>query len=149
MRVNKAKHSDFFFKLHELKERIDVYNQVFRSKVPRYLRGDTLKVTYIINFYRECMTRNKKLKLRWNRIKRLLMNLILEIVLKNIPDNKGDKAKQWESLIHLISKTKILCIVCRSYQKCQILMLLESNHLPKKIWWNYNLFKSKKKMKIK
>jgi hypothetical protein len=44
LRQNKSKHSDFFFKLHELKERIQVYNEVFRSKVPRYLRGDTLKV---------------------------------------------------------------------------------------------------------
>ena len=32
LRVNKQKHSDFFFKLHDLKEKIVVYNEVFRSK---------------------------------------------------------------------------------------------------------------------
>ena len=44
LRENRQRHSDFFFKLHELKERIDVYNAVYRSKIPRYLRGDTIKV---------------------------------------------------------------------------------------------------------
>ena len=48
LRLNRQRHTDFFFKLHELKERIEVYNQVYRSKVPRYLRGDTLKVKLLI-----------------------------------------------------------------------------------------------------
>ena len=42
LRLGRSKHSDFFFKLHELKERIDVYNEVFRSKKPKYLRRQTI-----------------------------------------------------------------------------------------------------------
>ncbi len=45
LRTHKQKHSDFFFKLHELKERIAVFNEVFRSKQPRYIRGDTINVS--------------------------------------------------------------------------------------------------------
>lgn len=44
LKNSKTKHSDFFFKLHELKERIDVYNKIFRDKVPRFLRTETSKV---------------------------------------------------------------------------------------------------------
>ena len=42
LRNQKQKHSDFFFKLHELKERIEVYNEIFRSKVPKFLHQETL-----------------------------------------------------------------------------------------------------------
>ena len=38
IRIHKQRHTDFFFKLHELKERIEVYNEIFRSRVPRYLQ---------------------------------------------------------------------------------------------------------------
>ena len=42
LRYQKQKHTDFFFKLAELKERIEVYNEVFRSKVPKYIKALTL-----------------------------------------------------------------------------------------------------------
>jgi len=42
LRYQRQKHSDFFFKLAELKERIEVYNEVFRSKVPKYIKALTL-----------------------------------------------------------------------------------------------------------
>ncbi|CDW82696.1 UNKNOWN [Stylonychia lemnae] len=41
LRNQKQKHTDFFFKLAELKERIEVYNEVFRSKKPRYLHNES------------------------------------------------------------------------------------------------------------
>lgn len=40
-RNHKQKHTDFFFKLTELKERIEVYNEVFRSKKPKYLHQES------------------------------------------------------------------------------------------------------------
>eukprot|EP00347_Sterkiella_histriomuscorum_P004637 403359696 len=40
LRNQKQKHTDFFFKLAELKERIEVYNEVFRSKKPKFLHND-------------------------------------------------------------------------------------------------------------
>jgi hypothetical protein len=45
MRLHKQKHTDFFYKLDELKDRIDVYNELFRSAVPKYLKKKTIKVT--------------------------------------------------------------------------------------------------------
>ena len=42
-RMAKTKHTDFFFKLHELKERIEVFNEVFGTKRPRYLYNNELK----------------------------------------------------------------------------------------------------------
>ncbi len=42
LRNQKQKHSDFFFRLHELKERIEVYNEIFRSKVPKFLHQESI-----------------------------------------------------------------------------------------------------------
>jgi len=36
-RTQKSKHTDFFFKLHDLKERIEVFNKIFGSKQPKYM----------------------------------------------------------------------------------------------------------------
>ena len=48
LRNQKQKHSDFFFRLHELKEKIEVYNEIFRSKVPKFLHQDAYtKVEFI------------------------------------------------------------------------------------------------------
>ena len=44
LRHHKQKHTDFFYKLDELKDRIDVYNELFRSNVPKFMRKKTLKV---------------------------------------------------------------------------------------------------------
>ena len=44
MRMHKQKHTDFFYKLDELKDRIDVYNELFRSNIPKYLKKKTIKV---------------------------------------------------------------------------------------------------------
>ena len=41
LRQQRQKHTDFFYKLHELKERLEVYNEVFRSKIPRFLKSET------------------------------------------------------------------------------------------------------------
>jgi hypothetical protein len=41
MRLSKQKQTDFYFKLQELKERIEVYNEIFLTKVPKYLRKKT------------------------------------------------------------------------------------------------------------
>ena len=38
LRMKKQKHSDFYFKLHNLKDRIEVYKEIFQTRVPRYLR---------------------------------------------------------------------------------------------------------------
>ena len=40
-RQDKQKHTDFFFKLQELNERIDVFHQVFSSKQPKFLHKPT------------------------------------------------------------------------------------------------------------
>lgn len=37
LRCNKQKHTDFYFKLQELKSRIEIFNLVFSSKQPRYI----------------------------------------------------------------------------------------------------------------
>lgn len=37
-RQGKQKHTDFFYKLDELKDRIEVYNDMFRSNVPSFMR---------------------------------------------------------------------------------------------------------------
>jgi hypothetical protein len=37
-RQMRQKHSDFFYKLDELKDRIEVYNDMFRSNVPSFMR---------------------------------------------------------------------------------------------------------------
>ena len=42
--MHKQKHTDFFYKLDELKDRIDVYNELFRSNVPKFMRKKTLVV---------------------------------------------------------------------------------------------------------
>jgi hypothetical protein len=39
----RSKHTDFFFKLHELKERIEVYNEVFNTKKPKYIKAVSIK----------------------------------------------------------------------------------------------------------
>ena len=36
-RTNRQKHTDFFFKLHDLKERIEVFNTIFTSKQPKFM----------------------------------------------------------------------------------------------------------------
>jgi len=36
--LKKQKHSDFYFKLNNLKDRIEVYKEIFQTRVPRYLR---------------------------------------------------------------------------------------------------------------
>lgn len=46
LRMTKQKHTDFYFKLHELKERIEVYNEIFLSRVPKYMK----KSTKVIHF---------------------------------------------------------------------------------------------------
>ena len=38
LRLKKQKHSDFYFKLNNLKDRIEVYKEIFQTRVPRYLR---------------------------------------------------------------------------------------------------------------
>lgn len=38
IRMHKQKHTDFFYKLDELKDRIEVYNELFNSNIPKYLR---------------------------------------------------------------------------------------------------------------
>src|SRR5688572_22752395 len=42
-RLAKNKHTDFFFKLHDLKERIEVFNQVFGTKRPKFMHNTELK----------------------------------------------------------------------------------------------------------
>lgn len=37
-RQQKQMHTDFFYKLDELKDRIEVYNDMFRSNVPSFMR---------------------------------------------------------------------------------------------------------------
>ena len=37
-RQYKQKYSDFFYKLDELKDRIEVYNDMFKSNVPSFMR---------------------------------------------------------------------------------------------------------------
>ena len=37
-RHGKQKYSDFFYKLDELKDRIEVYNDMFKSNVPSFMR---------------------------------------------------------------------------------------------------------------
>ena len=37
-RQGKQKYSDFFYKLDELKDRIEVYNDMFKSNVPSFMR---------------------------------------------------------------------------------------------------------------
>jgi len=37
LRFQRQKHTDFFFKLHELKERIEVFNTIFGSKKPKFI----------------------------------------------------------------------------------------------------------------
>ncbi len=37
-RYGKQKYSDFFYKLDELKDRIEVYNDMFRTNVPSFMR---------------------------------------------------------------------------------------------------------------
>lgn len=44
LRMGKQKHTDFYFKLHELKERIEVYNEIFLTRVPKYMKRN-IKVT--------------------------------------------------------------------------------------------------------
>lgn len=44
LRQHKQKHTDFFYKLDELKDRIDVYNELFRSNVPKFMKKKTFKV---------------------------------------------------------------------------------------------------------
>lgn len=46
LRMGKQKHTDFYFKLHELKERIEVYNEIFLSRVPKYMKRN-IKVRII------------------------------------------------------------------------------------------------------
>ena len=47
MRTNKQKHTEFFYKLDELKDRIEVYNELFRSNVPKFMKKKSLRVSYI------------------------------------------------------------------------------------------------------
>ena len=37
-RQGKQKYSDFFYKLDELKDRIEVYNDMFKTNVPSFMR---------------------------------------------------------------------------------------------------------------
>jgi hypothetical protein len=43
MRTNKQKHTEFFYKLDELKDRIEVYNELFRSNVPKFMKKKSLR----------------------------------------------------------------------------------------------------------
>ena len=52
MRTNKQKHTEFFYKLDELKDRIEVYNELFRSNVPKFMKKKSLRVSYI---YIKCL----------------------------------------------------------------------------------------------
>jgi hypothetical protein len=42
-RLNNKKHSDFFLKLHNLKEKIDLFNEVFKIEAPPRQRRKTLR----------------------------------------------------------------------------------------------------------
>ncbi len=52
LRSHRQKHTEFFYKLDELKDRIDVYNELFRSNVPKFLKKKSLRVSYI---YTKCI----------------------------------------------------------------------------------------------
>ncbi len=52
MKTNKQKHTEFFYKLDELKDRIEVYNELFRSNVPKFMKKKSLRVSYI---YIKCL----------------------------------------------------------------------------------------------
>ncbi len=45
LRMHKQKHSEFFYKLDELKDRIEVYNDLFKSNVPSFMKKPSAKVT--------------------------------------------------------------------------------------------------------
>jgi hypothetical protein len=46
----RQKHTDFFYKLDELKDRIEVYNDMFRSNVPSFMRkAQKRKVVHIFS----------------------------------------------------------------------------------------------------
>lgn len=47
-RQGKQKHTDFFYKLDELKDRIEVYNDMFRSNVPSFMRKSPKRKVYIL-----------------------------------------------------------------------------------------------------
>jgi hypothetical protein len=47
IRLHKQKHTDFFYKLDELKDRIEVYNELFRTNVPKFMKKKTLTVRII------------------------------------------------------------------------------------------------------
>ena len=50
LRMHKQKHSDFFFKLNELNERIEVYNQIFNSRVPKFMKS-RVRVSFLSSFH--------------------------------------------------------------------------------------------------
>ncbi len=37
LRQDRQKHTDFYFQLHDLKERIEVYNKIFGTRTPKYM----------------------------------------------------------------------------------------------------------------
>ena len=52
-RTHKQKHTEFFYKLDELKDRIEVYNELFNSNVPKFMKKKSLRVSYINTKYLE------------------------------------------------------------------------------------------------
>ena len=63
LRMHKQKHTDFFYKLDELKDRIDVYNEMFRSNVPRYMKKKALaKIQLEDKLRREKYEKMEKIK---------------------------------------------------------------------------------------
>ena len=47
LRLHRQKHTEFFYKLDELKDRIEVYNDLFKSNVPRFMKKPTVKVSSV------------------------------------------------------------------------------------------------------
>jgi hypothetical protein len=39
--TKKQKHTEFYYRLHVLKERIDIYNEIFMSRIPKYMKRNT------------------------------------------------------------------------------------------------------------
>lgn len=47
IRLSKKKHTDFYFKLCLLTERIQAYKQIFRPRTPRFIKRKTLQTSEI------------------------------------------------------------------------------------------------------